>query len=60
MEISVGKMRYLLGLLSNREAPHFSGLIQVDAVAGVEEVDGVGGGGAHMCRYVMRKREVED
>ena len=30
--------------------PQFSGLVQVDAAAGVEEVDEVGGGGAQVCR----------
>ena len=37
----------------------FSGLVQVDAAAGVEEADEFGGGGAQACRCVA-KREVED
>lgn len=40
-----GKLRCLLGPLNNEEAPRFSGLVEVDAAAGVEEVDEVGGGG---------------
>ena len=37
-------LRCLLGPLSNGEAPRFSSLVQVDAAAGVEEVDEVGSG----------------
>ena len=36
-----------------------SGLVQVDAAAGVKEADELGGGGAQVCRCVV-KGEVED
>ena len=49
-----GKIRCLLGPLSNGEEPHFFGLIQVDAVAGVEEVDEVGGDSVQMRRCITR------
>ena len=56
----MGKVRYLLGLLSNGKVPQFSGFVQVVAAARVEEVDEVGSGGAQVCRCVVRKSEVED
>ena len=37
----------------------FSGIVRVDAAAGVEEADEFGGGGAQACRCVA-KGEVED
>ena len=49
----------LLDLLSNGEAPQFSGFVQVDAAAGVEEADELGGSGAQGCRCIA-KREVGD
>ena len=52
----MGEVRYLLGLMSNEEAPQFSGFIQVDAAAEVEEVDEVGSGGVQRCRCVARER----
>ena len=39
--------------------PGFSGLVQVDAAAGVEEAGEFGGSGAQACRCVA-KGEVED
>ena len=53
------KVMCLLGLLNNGEVPQFSGFVQVDAAAGVEEADELGGSGAQVCRCVA-KREVED
>ena len=51
-----GEIRYLLDSLSNGETPQFSGPVQVDAVAGVEEVDEVGGGGVQRCRCMAKKK----
>ena len=48
----VEKIRSLPDPLSNKEALQFSGPVQVDVAAGVEEVDEVGGGGLQRCRCV--------
>ena len=48
------KIRSLPDPLSNGEAPQFSGLVQVDAAAGVEEADEFSGGGAQACKCVAK------